>query len=1082
MNGFEFVSKALSLTGYELDSIVKLCGGSEVDWLEFKAAIKAQSLEEAAASNDADYIFNLVKALVSMANGAGGLVVLGINDDGDAVGLEKSGFDGNKDEFTRHISDKVLLREGWRTRGSGRWYWRDASDQLVFNPQWVKYQGQDVLAFAISPREVSLGPVVLTHETNKSAEAENVVFIRTGGDRGKIVRLSGKEPNNWWAQRDLTLFSSKFTTWITELQKTNPVVYLSTVSTYCSDLVRDTEELECRYVPLEADVRILTNDSTRRRHQPDEDYLSSDDSSKQPTEWRGEVQRIVTEVYPAFLIGEPGSGKSTSLWKLARDVNIVNTANPEKWALYVPLAGFTAAGLQDLICREVLPLNWPDILLGLQSGRLTLILDGLNECPSTHYDQCASELSDLFKDYPGARLIVSTRSSHLPAFARKTIELRFMGDSRQKQFARNYLGNSTDVLCAFWDSLTQKSTGQIIARSPLLLRMAVWLWKDSGELPGGLAELYSSFFAAWIRREVAKDLSAGATAIWTEDETREALALLAYSMRCDGIIVCSKEYAEDRLQMELGDKSKSFIERIVQGLIIETVRNGLTIRFTHETIQEFLVAVFLTSHAEHRLLLSGRQFDSRRWSMPIVFAFELFEQPPEHFVQTAWQIAPLLVCAALRDEERLRLLPEPVGRHHAPQNDLWVRGIIRCMRGESVAEATRKLAYLGRTPSPGRYFQKHPLPEELTSAIEGLAFWYALSSYEQGRDKIERLQHLIIDRRNLWLELLPHVIVAQPDWLAHLTLAQRLLVGELEDCKRVRAIAEASVVELCYMVRNRIIADEEFRKHWKRALNVDNSEPLELEILALLSSKEVKVSQFNGTQRAVLKSIGSNKELSPRILSVLVFDKILQADEVRRDRMRIKRLADYVSPIRAMQLVKRRVLQREDFDEQQLRSLFDRIENEKDIGFILEAGLVESRQLIPKSIRDRVHGYGKPQKSKAEATTAPIVCADPKKTSTELISNIYMSQEQMLLQRIHREIQDPNNFPPGNGYHHELKKHIEASTGWEIPEREMLIDVAEKFFRDHASKKLRKEYMNLIRAARESIQIKQLQKSGVLMA
>lgn len=51
--------------------------------------------------------------------------------------------------------------------------------------------------------------------------------------------------------------------------------------------------------------------------------------------------------------------------------------------------------------------------------------------------------------------------------------------------------------------------------------------------------------------------------------------------------------------------------------------------------------------------------------MPIVFAFELFEQPPEHFVQTAWQLAPLLVCAAFRDGDRLKLLQEPSGRYFA---------------------------------------------------------------------------------------------------------------------------------------------------------------------------------------------------------------------------------------------------------------------------------------------------------------------------------------------------------------------------------------------------------------------------------
>jgi len=1079
MNGFEFVNEALSIKGNALDAIVALSDNSEVDWLEFKAAITAQSPKEATGSNEADYIFNLVKALVGMANGTGGLVVLGVNDAGDAVGLDKSGFDGDKDKFTRRISDKVLLRDGWRTASSGQWRWKVTSDQIAFNPQWAKYQGLDVLAFTVSPREASLGPLVLTHATSKDREGEDIVFVRTGGDRGQVVRLSSQEADNWWVQRDLTLFSPKFTTWIKELQKTDPAVYLSTVSSYCIDLLRDTAELDRLYVPLEADVRILTNDSTPRRYQSDEEYLHSDTSSRKKSKWRGEFQEIVTNVYPVFLIGAPGAGKSTSLMKLVRDINTLNTSDPEKWALYVQLAGFTAAGLRELICREISPLNWYDILIGLESGQLTLILDGLNECPSTHYNQCAGEVSDLFKECPKSRVVVSTRISHLPAFAQKTIELRFMGTSRQQKFVENYLGNKPEVLSAFWDSLSQKSTAQMIARSPILLRMAVWLWEDSGELPGGLAELYSGFFDAWIRREIAKDISAGVTTIWTEDETRDALALLAYSMRCDGIVACSKAYAEDRLQIALGDRSKPFIERIVQGLIIETIQNGQTIRFSHETIQEFLVAVFLTSHAEHHLLQSGNQLDGRRWSMPIVFAFELFDQPPEHFVQTAWKIAPLLVCAALRDQDRLRLLPEPIGRHQAPQNDLWVRGIIKCMRSESVAEATGKLAHLGRTPSPGRYFQKHPLPEELIAALEGVAFWYALSSYEQGRDRIERLQHLIIDRRNLWLELLPHVIVAQPEWLVHLTNAQRLLVGELEDCEREQALAEASVVELCYMARNHIIADEEFRRHWKRALNVENSEPLELEILALLSAKKIEVSQLNGRQRAVLKGIGNSKELSPRILGVLVRDNILQADEVRQDKMQIGRLLDSVSPVRAIQLMKRRVLKREDFSELQLRSLLERIENEKDIGLILESGLVSSRQLIPKSIRDRVHGNGKPSKSNDEITIGPVVRADIETTSTELISNVYLSHEQMLLKRISCEIQDPNNFPPGNGYHNVLTEHIDASIGWPLPERAMLIDMAEVFFREHASKKRQKEYRNLISLAREASQIEQLQKSGV---
>lgn len=112
MNAFEFINQALAIKNNELDSIINLTEGGEVDWLEFKAAIRAQSPQEDAESNEGDYIFNLVKALVSMANGTGGLVVLGIDDGGNAVGLDKSGFDSDKDKFTRELSHKVFF-EGW---------------------------------------------------------------------------------------------------------------------------------------------------------------------------------------------------------------------------------------------------------------------------------------------------------------------------------------------------------------------------------------------------------------------------------------------------------------------------------------------------------------------------------------------------------------------------------------------------------------------------------------------------------------------------------------------------------------------------------------------------------------------------------------------------------------------------------------------------------------------------------------------------------------------------------------------------------------------------------------------------------
>jgi predicted HTH transcriptional regulator len=218
MNGFEFAKQALLIMDYELDQIVELTDTSEVDWLEFKAAIKAENSEDREEGNDADFILNLLKALISMANSAGGMVVLGIDDNGQAVGLEPSGFNGNKDKFTLALTDKVFAREGWRTKLSGHWRWKHQIDQFSFDPQWAKYCGVDVLVFTVKPRERVQGPLVLTKSMSKNSELEEVVLMRLGGDRGRVEKMTPKLVEPWWeGVRDPYQFSTKFKKWILQL-------------------------------------------------------------------------------------------------------------------------------------------------------------------------------------------------------------------------------------------------------------------------------------------------------------------------------------------------------------------------------------------------------------------------------------------------------------------------------------------------------------------------------------------------------------------------------------------------------------------------------------------------------------------------------------------------------------------------------------------------------------------------------------------------------------------------------------------------------------------------------------------------
>ena len=217
MNGFDFVSKALAITDYQLTPLLEFTEGLEADWLEFKASIRPLSPEEETRFNEADYVFNLVKALTAMANASGGVVVLGVDDSGQPCGLEASGLDADKDAFTRRLVDKVLLRTGWKTKSSGNWQWKHNIDQLWFAPEWGKLGERDVIVFLVKPKEGET-PLVLSNRATHKEEFEDVVFLRLSGTVGRVQKLSLADALVWWSNgRDTHHYSEKYSQWLAKL-------------------------------------------------------------------------------------------------------------------------------------------------------------------------------------------------------------------------------------------------------------------------------------------------------------------------------------------------------------------------------------------------------------------------------------------------------------------------------------------------------------------------------------------------------------------------------------------------------------------------------------------------------------------------------------------------------------------------------------------------------------------------------------------------------------------------------------------------------------------------------------------------
>ncbi len=103
----------------------------------------------------------------------------------------------------------------------------------------------------------------------------------------------------------------------------------------------------------------------------------------------------------------------------------------------------------------------------------------------------------------------------------------------QSQFLAAYLEqpqNAEPIL----EQLHLHAGGSAIAGSPMLLRIAAEVARETDEIPNERSALYRRFLDAWFRREVETARRGGQTLPWERELTISALAELAFQARQKG--------------------------------------------------------------------------------------------------------------------------------------------------------------------------------------------------------------------------------------------------------------------------------------------------------------------------------------------------------------------------------------------------------------------------------------------------------------------------------------------------------------------------------------------------------------------
>ena len=225
------------------------------------------------------------------------------------------------------------------------------------------------------------------------------------------------------------------------------------------------------------------------------------------------------------LLGPLGSGKSTLLrhfeLECARSALENATAQELEVApltFLIQLSEYKPARPSELL---PLPSDWltqrwaqqnpdlPGLEPLLRDGRMTLLLDALNEIP-----YAGTEPVRLWKDFlreladigSTSRVVFSCRSLDYSASLSSKelpvpqVRIEPLSDEQVKQFVENY---SPEYGQKLWEQI-EGSPQLDLFRSPYYLKMLVDQAAE-GELPGGRAALFTGFVRQLLRREVAGD-------------------------------------------------------------------------------------------------------------------------------------------------------------------------------------------------------------------------------------------------------------------------------------------------------------------------------------------------------------------------------------------------------------------------------------------------------------------------------------------------------------------------------------------------------------------------------------------------
>ncbi|MBM3131211.1 MAG: NACHT domain-containing protein [Chloroflexi bacterium] len=337
------------------------------------------------------------------------------------------------------------------------------------------------------------------------------------------------------------------------------------------------------------------------------------------------------------LLGAPGSGKTTTLQKLALDEATKRLSGaPARLPLLLPLSDFGA----NLTPLEFLHAQWQsargnaDLSGALARGDLLLLIDALNEMPfrdDRDYRAKVDAWRAFAQEYSKNQILFTCRSrDYSEKLGLHEVEIEKLDAPRIREFLAKYAPEQAD---AAWLKLQGTSLLDLVS-NPYYLSILAYLIKMHAAFPSNRAGLFDGFVAHRLADERAKH------ADWLGDDVMHAaLSALAESLqplgetprlpRAEMLARAPTQVDTPRGVVTLSPQ-KLIAHAIDATLLDVEMQNEVEhIRFYHHQLQEYFAARILLKRWR-----AGEEV-SARWQMP-----RLKEEMPDPGKLGDWEPLP----------------------------------------------------------------------------------------------------------------------------------------------------------------------------------------------------------------------------------------------------------------------------------------------------------------------------------------------------------------------------------------------------------------------------------------------------------